>query len=262
MPRTTRDDEPPVEPPPTRASAELAEATIPSLPAQDAGRAGSAERPRVHCTEAELLGVMALQELDADAARDAWSELYSRHSRYVAKVASRALGERARDADAVADFVHDAFHSVFDWAGRQPKEVDLAGRFEAPDRDVVRSRVLAFLATVTRRLVAHSFEGRYRAPREFLSDGLDEMSAGTAEDAEPPPATEHSRLDDVLELLSSDEAEALRVSLPWYQPETGEFAFPRGEAARVAATLGITPEALRQRRCRSLKRLQALLGNR
>ncbi len=262
MPRTTRDDEPPVEPPPTKASAELAEATIPSLPAQDAARAGSAERPLVHCTEAELLGVMALQELDADAARDAWSELYSRHSRYVAKVASRALGERARDADAVADFVHDAFHSVFDWAGRQPKEVDIAGRFEAPDRDVVRSKVLAFLATVTRRLVAHSFEGRYRAPRELLTDGLDEMTAGTDEDAEPPPTTEHSRLDDVLELLSSDEAEALRVSLPWYQPETGEFAFPRGEAARVAASLGITPEALRQRRCRSLKRLQSLLGNR
>ncbi len=262
MPRTTRDDEQPVEPPPTRASAELAEAIIPSLLAQEAGRARSAERPLVHCTEAELLGVMALQELDADAARDAWSELYCRHSRYVAKVAARALGERARDDAAVADFVHDAFHSVFDWAGRQPKEVDLAGRFDAPDRDVVRSKVLAFLATVTRRLVAHSFEGRYRAPRELLSDGLDEMSAGVDEDAEPPPATEHSRLDDVLELLSSDEAEALRVSLPWYQPETGEFAFPRGEAARVAASLGITPDVLRQRRCRSLKRLQSLLGNR
>lgn len=262
MPRTTRDDEPPVEPPPTRASAELAEAAISTLPAQHAGRAGSAERPLVHCTEAELLGVMALQEFDADSARDAWSELYCRHSRYVAKVAARALGERARDADAVADFVHDAFHSVFDWAGRQPKDIDLVERFDAPDRDVVRNRVLAFLATVTRRLVAHSFDGRSRAPREFAHDGIDQMFAGTDEDTEPPAATEHSPLDEILELLGSDEAEALRVSLPWYQPETGEFAFPRGEAARVAASLGITPEALRQRRCRSLKRLQSLLGNR
>src|SRR5262245_5435567 len=103
MPRTTRDDEPPVEPPPTKASADLAEADAPSLPAQHAARARSAERPLVHCTEAELLGVMALQAADAEAARDAWSELYCRHFRYVAKVAARALGERSRDADAVAD---------------------------------------------------------------------------------------------------------------------------------------------------------------
>jgi len=262
MPRTTRDDEPPVEPPPTRASAELAEVEISSLPAQAAGRARGAERPLVHCTEAELLGVMALQSLDADAARDAWSELYCRHSRYVAKVAARALGERARDADTVADLVNDAFHSVFDWAGRQSRNTDLVERFAASDRDVVRSKVLSFLATVTRRLVAHTFTARGRAPREFLHDDIDQMSAGASEDTDPPPATEHSRLDAVLELLSSDEAEALRVSLPWYQPETREFAFPRGEAARVAASLGITPETLRQRRCRSLKRLQSLLGNR
>lgn len=262
MPRTTRDDEPPVEPPPTRASAELAEAEIPSLPAQFAGRARRDERPLVHCTEAELLGVMALQELDADAARDAWSELYCRHSRYVGKVAARALGERSGDSDAVADVVNDAFHSVFDWAGRQSKDADLAERFDAPDRDVVRSKVLAFLATVTRRLVAHTFTGQRRAPREFLHDDIDEMSAGADEDTEPPPTPEHSKLDAVLELLSSDEAEALRVSLPWYQPETGEFSFPRGEAARVAASLGITPDTLRQRRCRSLKRLQSLLVHR
>jgi DNA-directed RNA polymerase specialized sigma24 family protein len=205
---------------------------------------------------------MALQSLDANAARDAWSELYCRHSRYVAKVASRALGEHARDADTVADLVNDAFHSVFDWAGRQSRDTDLAERFAAPDRDVVRSKVLSFLATVTRRLVAHTFTARGRAPREFLHDDIDQMPAGAGEDTEPPPSTERSKLDAVLELLSSDEAEALRVSLPWYQPETGEFAFPRGEAARVAATLGITPETLRQRRCRSLKRLQSLLGPR
>ena len=262
MPRTTRDDEPPVEPPPTKASADLAEAATPSLPALHAGRAGSAERPLVHCTEAELFGVMALQVADAEAARDAWSELYCRHSRYVANVAARALGERARDADAVADIVNDAFHSVFNWTGRQTRDVDMVERFGAADSDAVRSRVLAFLATVTRRLVARSFNERRRAPRELLHDAIDEMSATTDEDAEPPPTSEHTRLDDVLELLASDEAEALRVSLPWYQPETGEFAFPRGEAARVAASLGVTPDTLRQRRCRSLKRLQSLLGNR
>jgi hypothetical protein len=62
-----------------------------------------------------------------------------------------------------------------------------------------------------------------------------------------------------LDKLSQDDVEALRVSLPWYEPETGEFAFPRGEAARAAFSLGIAPDALRQRRHRGLKHLESLL---
>ena len=262
MPRTTRDDEPPVEPPPTTASAELTEASLPFPPAGCTRRAEQAERPLGHCTEAELLGVMAMQHFDAGAARDAWSEMYCRHSRYATTVATRALGDRARDADAVADVVGDAFQAMFDWSGRQTSGEGLAERFAAPDRDGIRSKVLSFLAVVTRRLVSHRSTAHRRAPREFLHDDIDQVAAGADEDTEPPPTTEHSKLDAVLELLSSDEAEALRVSLPWYQPETGEFSFPRGEAARVAASLGITPDTLRQRRCRSLKRLQTLLVHR
>jgi len=45
---------------------------------------------------------------------------------------------------------------------------------------------------------------------------------------------------------SEDEGEALRASLPWYQPETGTFAIPRGEAARVFA-LAISVGARRAR---------------
>jgi hypothetical protein len=83
-----------------------------------------------------------------------------------------------------------------------------------------------------------------------------------SDDAEPPLPRIRTLLDSALEKLTLEELEALRVSLPWYDPSTGEFAFPRGEAARVASSLGIAPDALRQRRFRSLKRLQSLLRDR
>lgn len=202
---------------------------------------------------------MSMQRFDPSSARDAWEELYRRHSRYVAAVVVRAFRERARDDDALSDIVSDAFRTMFDWAGRHASGEDLACRFDAPDPEGIRRRVVGFLAVVARRLAVRRFAAQARRPGEFLTSDIEGTAAAPDEEAEPASSTGHSKLDQVLELLSSDEAEALRVSLPWYQVETGEFAFPRGESARVAASLGITPDALRQRRCRSLKRLQSLL---
>lgn len=265
MPRTTRDAEPPVEPPPAEAGNELEAFSLTPLPAglqrREAESVDEGHHEFGDRTEAELLGLMSMQRLDPTAARAAWSEMYLRHSRYVATVVARAFGDRVRDTDTLSDIVSDAFRTVFDWAGRHGSDEVLADRFAAPDHDAVRRRVLGFHAVVARRLAAHKFAAQGRGPREFLDSDIEKTAAARDEEAEPPPAAEHSRLDQVLALLSSDEAEALRVSLPWYQPETGEFFFPRGEAARVAASLGITPEALRQRRCRSLKHLQSLLGD-
>ena len=264
MPRTTRDEEPPVEPPPAEARDELADLSLTPLPAglkrSEAHSVDDGALALGNRSEAELLALMSMQRIDADVARAAWSEMYRRHSRYVAAVVTRAFGERTRDADALSDIVSDAFRTVFDWAGRHGYGEDLVERFAAHDRDGVRSRVLGFHAVVARRLAARRLAIHSRGPREFTHGDIEQVASADEEDAEPPPATERSKLEAVLELLSSDEAEALRVSLPWYQVETGEFSFPRGEAARVAASLGITPDALRQRRCRSLKRLQSLLG--
>jgi len=262
MPRRTRDEGPTPEPPPAEAHGELADECLTPLPrARERNSTATAERwtQRIGlCSEAELLELMSMQHFEPEAARDAWEELYRRHSRYVAAVVSRALGERARDDDAVFDLVGDAFRTLFDWSARHRSE-DLADRFEAYDPDMARRRVLGFLAVVARRMSARQFASTARGHREFLRADFDNAAAPQDEEADPPPAVEHSKLEDVLALLSSDEAEALRVSLPWYQVETGEFAFPRGEAARVAASLGITPEALRQRRSRSLRRLQSIL---
>jgi len=262
MPTTARDEKPPVEPPPTEALGDLAAQSLTPPPADRKLRADPRDAaPSARCggdTEAELLGVMSRQLLDPDAARDAWDELYRRHARYVFTVAARSLGTPFRDADAVFDVVNDTFQAVFDWAGRQAPAGDVAARFHAPDPDVVRRRVLGWLSVIAGRLARDRLLAKNRGPREILDSEMDARPA-EHEDAEPPPSRTRALLASALEKLTPDELEALRASLPWYDPSTGEFAFPRGEAARVAASLGIAPDALRQRRHRSLKRLEALL---
>ena len=258
MPRRTRDEEPPPELPPAETLAEFADESLP--PRSPATATAQPAQALSHCSEADLLGLMSMQRIEPESARDAWEELYSRHARYVYAVVRRTLGKEARDEDLVYDLVSDTFRTLLDWTVRNERAGDVAERFERHDPDASRRRVLGFAAVVARRLALRSLAAHAHAPRALSDADIGEVTAPELEEAEPPPAREHSKLDEVLQLLSSDEAEALRVSLPWYQPEAGEFAFPRGEAARVAASLGITTDALRQRRSRSLRRLQALLG--
>ena len=122
--------------------------------------------------------------------------------------------------------------------------------------------MLGFLAAVARRLARHRFSARARRRELPCGDvDIEQVAVSPGEDAKPQPTAERSTIEATLELLTLDEAEALRVSLPWYEVETGEFAFPRGEAAKVAASLGITVDALRQRRHRSLRRLESCQGH-
>lgn len=77
----------------------------------------------------------------------------------------------------------------------------------------------------------------------------------------PSPAI-IARYEQALALLSEREAEVLRLSLPWYDPDKGndgEFDFPPGEAERVATSIGTTPENFRQIRSRAIRRVRAAL---
>lgn len=240
MPETTRDGEPPREPPPSPESVDLG---------PEGSSAGLGE-----LTEAELLGLMSTQHTNPTAARDAWGEMYLRHVRYLFLLVSRSYGDTLGGADQVSDVVVDAFQAAYDWAGRQSSPEDVEARFHDPDGDRIRRRVLGWLTVIARRLAArrittHS-EGSVQLHEQFASE---------VSDGEPPSTNLRTLLARALEKLSPEEIEALRASMPWYEPETGEFAFPRGEAHRIASSLGLTADALRQRRHRTLKRLESLL---
>lgn len=128
-------------------------------------------------------------------------------------------------------------------------------RFDDPNADRVRRRVLGWLGVIARRNAIH----RVRSLRDrHLALRPDEVSGAGA--AAEPPSRLTERLDRALTRLSSEELEVLQVSLPWYDLESQQFRLPRGEASKIAATLQVSVDTLRQRRHRSLTRLRTLLG--
>ncbi|GEM_PF-2734158 len=254
MPTTTQDQEA-LEPPPKPGGTTLAAECFPPGQRKQEQRFGEGVSNTQDASEAELLGFMGEQIGDPATAREAWAELHGRHSRYIFTVVARAFGGALGDKERIADVVADTFQTAFDWAGRQPSSEQLVERFSDQDPDGVRRRVLGWLSVVARRIAAHRIASDVDAPGELLGD----LPAPEQDADDEPPLALHTLLHGALRKLSEKETEALQVSLPWYEPETGEFAFPRGEAARIAASLGTTPDALRQRRHRSMKRLRALL---
>lgn len=205
-------------------------------------------------SEADLLGVMALQEIRGEEARGAWGELFARHRRYLFVVVSRSYGSFLGE-DGTVDLVCDTFQRAFEWAGRQKDADQVRTQFEASTPDSTRRRVLAWLCTIAERL----FKGRYREDKTEADDYAEFLEHWKSAQDQPTegivlPSQPH--LEAALASLSQAEAEALRVSLPWYDLESRSFAVPRGEAARISALLGTTPDALRQRRHRAIAKIQ------
>jgi len=209
--------------------------------------------------EAELLARMALQAHAREDARAAWAELYERHRRYVFVVASRSYGSFLGE-DGTVDLVVDTFRRAYEWAGRQMLPDQVRAQFASENRDSTRRRVLAWLGAIAQRLFKDKYRDDAGEAAEFDAY-LDDWRRVQAQprDDNSPLGLEH--LQTALASLSAAEADALRVSLPWYDLDTRSFAVPKGEATRLAALLGITPEALRQRRHRAIYRIEQHLGN-
>lgn len=205
-------------------------------------------------TEADLLGLMTSQQSGAEQARSAWEELFVRHRRYVYVVLSRSYGSFLGE-DGTVDLVVDTFRRAYEWAGRQQSAEEVREQFSTDTPDATRRKVLGWLGAIAERL----FKDRFRTHAiesarhdEFLED----WKLRRDEPDDPSDSSAVERLREALATLSAADADALRLSLPWYDPGTRAFVVPRGEAARLADLLGISPETLRQRRHRALKKLE------
>jgi DNA-directed RNA polymerase specialized sigma24 family protein len=205
-------------------------------------------------SEAELLAVMATQDVRREEARAAWEELYVRHRRYLYVVAARAyrgfLGE-----DGIVDLVVDTFRRAYEWAGRQGSPDQVRAQFTGSDAESTRRRVLGWLGAIAQQLFRDRFR-EHASEAAAFSGFLEDQVRGRehpADDSEELPA---SRLESALAMLNTADADALRVSLPWYDVDSRSFAMPRGEAARVAVLLGVSVDALRKRRHRAIKKLE------
>ena len=261
MPNTSHNERTTTEPPPTWALANQ-----PSLELSQETFAARTDSANDKChedslDEAELLGVMSRQQVNPEAARNAWGELYRRHARYVSVSVARGYSDSIGGASAVSDVVVDAFQAAFKWAAEQPRREDVLAKFHAPDPDITRRRVLGWLTVIARRLALHRIVQSSSHPAEHFGCDYDSCP-DASEESEPPPSGYRAQLQDALVHLQQGERDVLQLSLQWYDPELRQFNLPRGEAARVAASLGISAGTFRQRRCRALKRLQSLLATR
>jgi DNA-directed RNA polymerase specialized sigma24 family protein len=203
--------------------------------------------------EAELLALMALQRTDQERAKAAWEELFVRHRRYLFAIVSRSYGSFL-GPDGTIDLVVDTFRRAYEWAGRQLSPEAIASNFTASTPDSTRRRVLGWLGAIAERLFRDRFRDRAIETTkhdEFTQEWLSRQDSAS----EPTDSSSLAALRVALAALTPSDADALRVSLPWYDPSTRAFMVPRGEATRLAALLGTTTEALRQRRHRAIKRL-------
>lgn len=205
-------------------------------------------------SEAELLGLMAQGEDGSEQARSAWEELYLRHRRYLFAVVARSYG-RFLGEDGIADLVVDTFCRAYEWARKQSDRRHLTERFSADSRDSTRRKVLGWLSAIAEHLLKDRFRG-YASEAEDFVLFLEHWKSGKEQPGGVANSPALTLLTVALGELGAHDAEALRMSLPWYDLNSHMFAFPRGEAARVANLLGITPELLRQRRHRAIKHIE------
>ncbi|MFN0008771.1 MAG: RNA polymerase sigma factor [Planctomycetota bacterium] len=205
-------------------------------------------------SEAELLAAMATQEDDGKEARAAWGELFERHRKYLYAVVSRAYGSFLGE-DGTVDLVSDTFRRAFEWAGRQNSSDEVRARFAEGDSDSTRRKVLGWLGAIAQQL----FRDRYRDEKQEEGELVLFFEQWKQAEEHPAGISDSPLLRDLhvaLETLTLPEAEAVRASLPWYDLQSQTFLFPRGEATRLAAELGTTTEALRQRRHRGIQRIE------
>jgi DNA-directed RNA polymerase specialized sigma24 family protein len=204
-------------------------------------------------TDADLLAVMADGTYFSPSAKAALGELFSRHAGYLYAVVRRSYGA-VLDEDDIVDVVTDSFLRAAGWAYRLHRPSEVKARFSADTPDGVRRRMLGWFGRIAERLVMSKL-----SRRAVSASNLAQYLAQYSEAEETPVASGSVNLRILraaLSALSSEERDALTVSLPWYDVATSQFQLPRGEAASIARHLGVSPDLFRQRRHRALKHLR------
>jgi DNA-directed RNA polymerase specialized sigma24 family protein len=208
--------------------------------------------------DAQLLGYMADAEAEPEFAEAALGELLRRNAGYLYGVALRAYGRQVGGAAGVEALVNETFWKASRWAVRNAARPQAMKRFAGADADEVQRKVRLWLGRIVRNCFRDQLRGS--EPADLLED-LDALSAPASSDGSPSldgPLLERVRA--AVEGLKAEDQEAIWVSLPFLDLETGQFAFPPGASEEVAKQLGIGVDTLRQRRHRARKRLRAALA--
>ncbi len=202
-------------------------------------------------TDADLLVYMALAGDDPSVARAAWAEFYRRHAEYLYGVCLRAYAELLGGEPGVCDLVADTFKRAYEYAGR----FDADG-MDDPER--LRLRARAWLGRIAQRILQTTLRGRGKLPTRLLEQNEWHRVAERPPPTEPRVQRTRAVREAIL-ALSKREQIVVRVTVQWYQADKTHQRLPNEVAADLAATLGTTPENIRQIRHRALKKIEARL---
>ena len=212
-------------------------------------------------TDDVLVSYMAMQHDDADAARAAWHALYVRHHGYLIGILLRTFGGDLGGRQGAADLAIDAFRAFFEWAGKQDDPDHAGARFRHDDPGRTRRAVRGYMTRIAKNLFTDQFRGpRAEQAKHEVNIDDEAWERAWSRVTSPLPPEMLSLHERAFELLTEREAEILRLSLLWYDPDAARFQFPPGEAEKLADALETTPENLRQLRSRALRRLRNALA--
>lgn len=202
-------------------------------------------------SDADLMAYMAMAGDDPSIAQSAWAELYRRHVGYLYAVCLRAYAELLGGEAGVCDLVADTFKRAYEYA----EKFDADG-IDDPER--LRLRTRAWLGRIAQRLVQTTLRGRAQLATRFLDQDHWHAVASVPPPQEQTPRRSEAARAAVLS-LSKRAQMVVRVTLQWYQPDRTHQRLPNDVAADLAATLGTTPENIRQIRRRAFRKIEAHL---
>lgn len=203
--------------------------------------------------DADLLEFMSMQSRESETAHAAFHELHRRHVKYLFATACRSFGSIVGGDEGVRDLVQDALFKAWVWAGKHEGDAPAFATFRFSDGEVGRRRVRAWLGRIVENCLRDILRNRERNPEAALIDDMPDQRAGIR----APSPEVVARCETLLASLNDSEREAIRLSLPCYDPATGTFVFKSGEAEAIAKSIGTTVDNLRQRRHRAIARLRA-----
>lgn len=202
-------------------------------------------------SNADLLGYIALRHEDEASAREAHSEFFARHGRWLAQAAHGRFRQSLAES-AVDDLVQDVMLRVW----------ERAETFKATTSEIDSDRraVRAWIGQIANRIVVSAFRSTdVVVSAQSLSDDMKPRDDSTVEGSESP-AVRIAR--EELDRLSEREKDVMFEWLLHLKPDAAHQRLPNEVSQQLAARWSTTPENIRQIRSRTIRDLKDRIASR
>jgi RNA polymerase sigma factor (sigma-70 family) len=202
-----------------------------------------------HVSDAELLGQVGRRAQNAALARQAESEFYARHARYLYSVLMQRVRQRlALSGREVEDLVQETFSRAFARASTFTSG-------EAYDAESERRRTRAWLGRIAERLLADWLAGSREVSASPYLDTLAEPEAGPTSSRSP----QLRLMREALDTLSERERDVLCATALYFRVGEEHQRLPNEASAELARRWQTSPENVRAIRSRATKKLKQYL---